>query len=143
MFYAKIAMRGVCTESPRKWLNTHLRQGYGGLAARAYLVQAPERQATSMFTEQETNPQNSRYPHAEAKLSENPVKKRTVSMFFRVPWAILNPDTKFALDVESLSSFRRQQIQKARNHKLCSNMRIILYPRPQQRVHVRKESGIF
>jgi hypothetical protein len=32
MFYAKIAMRGACTESPREWLNT----------ARAYLVQAPE-----------------------------------------------------------------------------------------------------
>jgi hypothetical protein len=32
MFYAKIAMRGTCTESPRKWLNT----------AGAYLVQAPE-----------------------------------------------------------------------------------------------------
>jgi hypothetical protein len=43
MFYAKIAMRGACTESPRKWLNTRLRQGYGGQAAGAYLVQAPER----------------------------------------------------------------------------------------------------
>ncbi len=32
MFYAKIAMRGACTESPREWLNT----------AGAYLVQAPE-----------------------------------------------------------------------------------------------------
>ena len=35
MFYAKSAMRGACTESPRKWLNT----------AGAYLVQAPERHA--------------------------------------------------------------------------------------------------
>jgi len=32
MFFAKIAMRGACTESPREWLNT----------AGAYLVQAPE-----------------------------------------------------------------------------------------------------
>ena len=32
MFYAKIAMRGACTESPRERLNT----------AGAYLVQAPE-----------------------------------------------------------------------------------------------------
>ena len=32
LFFAKIAMRGACTESPRKWLNT----------AGAYLVQAPE-----------------------------------------------------------------------------------------------------
>ena len=31
MFYAKIAMRGACTESPREWRNT----------AGAYLVQAP------------------------------------------------------------------------------------------------------
>ena len=32
MLFAKIAMRGACTESPRKRLNT----------AGAYLVQAPE-----------------------------------------------------------------------------------------------------
>ena len=41
LFYAKIAMRGACTESPREWLDTRLRQGYGGQAAGAYLVQAP------------------------------------------------------------------------------------------------------
>jgi len=38
MFYAKIAKRGACTESPRKWLNT----------ARAYLVQAPECHALTL-----------------------------------------------------------------------------------------------
>jgi hypothetical protein len=32
LFFAKIAMRDACTESPRKWRNT----------AGAYLVQAPE-----------------------------------------------------------------------------------------------------
>jgi len=48
MFYAKIAMRGACTESPREWLNTRLRQGYGGQAAGAYLVQAPECHALTL-----------------------------------------------------------------------------------------------
>jgi hypothetical protein len=36
-------MRGACTESPRERLSTHLREyDYGGQAAGAYLVQAPE-----------------------------------------------------------------------------------------------------
>jgi hypothetical protein len=38
MFYAKIAMRGACKESPRKWLYT----------AGAYLVQAPECHASTL-----------------------------------------------------------------------------------------------
>ncbi|MEI6646726.1 MAG: hypothetical protein WCP12_11895 [bacterium] len=38
MFYAKIAMRGACTESPREWLNT----------AGAYLVQVPECHALTL-----------------------------------------------------------------------------------------------
>ena len=38
MFYAKIAMRGACTESPREWLNT----------AGAYLVQAPDYHALTL-----------------------------------------------------------------------------------------------
>ncbi len=45
MFYAKTAMRGACTSGSRrtrKRLGTRLRQGYGGQAAGAYLVQAPE-----------------------------------------------------------------------------------------------------
>jgi hypothetical protein len=41
-FFAKIARRGACTESPRERLNIRLREyGYGGQAAGAYLVQAP------------------------------------------------------------------------------------------------------
>ena len=40
-FYARIAMRGACTESPRKWRDT----------AGAYLVQAPERYSTWMLGE--------------------------------------------------------------------------------------------
>ena len=49
IFYAKIAMIGACTESPREWLNTHLRgYVYGGQAAGAYLVQAPECHALTL-----------------------------------------------------------------------------------------------